>query len=75
MCISVWLKVEMESDIKCGFVCFLRELFLEVNYFKRERILFFCPCLCLVSYILFIVGFKTRKKVSCGKLIEKNTCG
>lgn len=75
MCISVWLKVMMESDIKCGFVCFLRELFLEVNSFKGGRILFFCPCLCLVSYILYTVGFKTRKKVSCGKLIEKNTCG
>lgn len=62
MCISVWLEVEMESDIKCGFVCLLRELFLEVNYFKRKKDFIFLSTF-VFSFIYFIHSwFQDSKK-------------
>ena len=52
----------MESDIKCGFVCLLRELFLEVNYFKRKKDFIFLSTF-VFSFIYFIHSwFQDSKK-------------
>lgn len=57
------------------FCLFLERTVLRSKLFQKEKDFIFLSTF-VFSFIYFIHSwFQDSKKVSCGKLIEKNTCG